>query len=137
MKKVLSFLLVGVFLIMFVMSVYCYGTNKRYSAWYHFQCINNEFESYYAYNKIEDIWNGKDVFYYRYEGDGAGGYVPVYAERIDSIPDSWEGVKSFFGKVKGFFVRMEYTIRLICDKIIAIGKMTSTLLPWNGLVDCT
>ena len=56
MKKIATSALLVLLCITFVMGVYCYGTDQRYSLWQHFRHIVNEFQSFPSVLELADIW---------------------------------------------------------------------------------
>ncbi len=139
--------------LLFVMSVYTYGTNQRYSFMEHFENISEEFEQTPSLQELVTYWTSESfqvayngIVFYPHFGGGAnsgGGFGGgsmgddglIYPEKVTGADwGSLEPLQEFVGAVKGFFVRAYYTILWFANFVIHTFFLVGVLLPWNGLV---
>ena len=118
MKKVGMAALSVLLAIVFVMSVYCYGTDKRYSAWHHFDLIVGGFESVPSLFSIADDWN-KDQFWV------------TFPEEADSV---WVDI-SEKNDIEKFFIHCKYAVTEFTAFLYRVVRIVGILFPWNGLLD--
>lgn len=122
----------------FIAAVFAYGTDQHYDAWAHMEKIIAEVDHAPSLEAIVEYWT-KDEFkiYHQVKGNGAGGWIPETVRPNYITDGSWgvfEPVQSFFGVVKGFFVRLFYTLRWVIDVIVYAFRMVGVIAPWNGYV---
>ena len=138
--------------VLFIMSVYTYGTDTRYSFMAHFESIVEEFEqtpsmqeliSYWTEEAINPYYNG--IAFYPSFGGGAnsGGFGGgsaaddglIYPEKVtDGDWGALQPLQEFVGVLKGFTIRLYYSVLLVCNFVVHAFFIVGVLLPWNGLV---
>ena len=84
---------------------------------------------YYEY--VEDSY-GSDI-----NGDGVYDTVnPNWGEvvRVYYEEEAEGDIQKFFISIKGFFLRLFRSVKLICEIFVSIFKNLKYLLPWNNTV---
>ena len=147
MKRLAISVLCVFLALLFIMSVYTYGTNERYSFISHLENIADEFEetpsveeliSYWTGDKFKPSYNGIE-FYPEAGSPGFSGDAEddgyIYPNKVtDGDWGVLQPLQEFVGAVKGFFVRLYYSILWVCNFVVHIFFLVGVILPWNGLV---
>lgn len=143
MKRFFSGLVVAVLILTFVVCIYCYGENRRFSLEYYIENIS-EIQSGIWLSSLGEVWtsNGYTISYpitdNRYEGSGAGpggGDNAGGFERVSFSP--YEGtneVLKFLDNIRIFFLRLGATFRILGNALVCVFKDFRLLLPWNATV---
>ncbi len=154
--KILTSALCLLLAVFFIMAVFNYGRNERYSFMAHVQFITTEFSKTPSFEEFIIYWteesfvpsyNGIDLTAGPGGGTNGGGFSGgsryeeedgrVYPEKIGSLTDEGaflEPLWDFFGAVKGFFVRAYFSILWVCNFVVQIFQNIYAFMPWNGNV---
>jgi len=126
-KKVLAVF----FAILFVCCVVSYGENKRFSAELMLNNLTN-FGDMPSLDRVVDCWTEDGIWIDTSTGSVIGGKW-IYFENYDGNTE----VLQFFDFVRGFFLRLYYSISILIDMFICILDNVEYLLPWNNTVEVT
>lgn len=143
----------------FIAAVFAFGTDQHYDAWAHLNKIVGEVKDAPKLEDIATYWT-QDGWYVE-NTDSFGGFQTIiiggtvvnrptqppvgaelpndyiYVEPEKVTDGNWgvfEPVQDFFGSIKGFFVRLFYTIRWMVDVLLFAFRMVGVIAPWNGYV---
>lgn len=121
--------------IVFVVCVYSYGTNKRFSFEAYVNNIVGSIGDIPSLQGIVDIWKTNDE-----SSSTTGGGLGWAGDSEGNRPDTeeqgfWDRCYDFFQNIGNFFANVWASILYIVDIVIAVFDVLAALLPWNGTVD--
>ena len=123
--------------IVFVVCVYSYGTNKRFSFEAYVNNIAGSIGDIPSLQGLVDIWTDDDDFDINGAVSGAiGGAVSGGATIVvDDEESFWDVCVNFFDRIGVFFSNLWESILYVLDILVAVFDVLAALLPWNGTVD--
>ena len=141
MKRFFAGLVAAVLILSFIVCVYCYGTDRRFSLEYYIENIS-EIQSGIWLSSLGEVWtsDGYTISYpatdEQYDGAGPGG--GEHAGGIEYVSFSpYEGtneVLKFLDNIRIFFLRLGATFRILGNALVCLFKDFKLLLPWNATV---
>ena len=128
MKRVLVGFVVAVVILTFIVSIYAYGQNKRFSFEKYIENLSELHPAFYLGN-LMIVW-GMDVFPMPvFTGDGGITFKTLNAYEGESE------VLKFFDDIRCFFWRCIGTGAWIARAGLDLLKNFELIIPWNATVD--
>lgn len=126
MKRFFSGLVAGVLILTFIVSVYCYGEDRRFSPEYYLENLSNLKTSFFLTN-IALVWSMDDFPVPNFSTGGISLYkLDPYTGDSDTL--------QFFDSLRRFFMRCAYTGAWLARTLTDLISNFSYLLPWNAVV---
>ena len=119
--------------ILFVCSVFFYGTGKAFSLELYVDNVAKGFSGIPSLEGFADIWSGEvDDEFGSLHGGGAGhrGGDSEHDES-ETILDT---IVNFFSAIGTFFANLWNTVLYVVDILVAVFKLLYIMLPWNAVV---
>lgn len=127
MKRFFSGLVAVVLILTFIVCIYCYGENRRFSLEYYIENLSNLKTSFFLTN-IALVWSMDDYLVPNFREGGVSFYsLDPYSGDND--------VLNFFDSLRRFFMRCTHTGGWLARTAADLLSNFSYLLPWNAVVD--
>lgn len=127
MKRFFSGLVAVVLILTFVVCIYCYGENRRFSLEYYIENLSNLKTSFFLTN-IALVWSMDDYLVPNFSTGGISTYqLNPYTGTSETL--------QFFDSLRRFFMRCTHTGAWLARTAADLLSNFSYLLPWNAVVD--
>lgn len=127
MKRFFSGLVAVVLILTFVVCIYCYGENRRFSLEYYIENLSNLKTSFFLTN-IALVWSMDDYLVPNFSTGGISTYqLNPYTGTSETL--------QFFDSLRCFFMRCTHTGAWLARTAADLLSNFSYLLPWNAVVD--
>ena len=126
LKKALIFILA----IIFISTVFCYGTGTRFSLEAYYSKMALKFSEIPSIQGLIDIWDDPMVDSDAPENDSGDPLVDAVVDAFNQMASVMKGVVGS----DGFFSRCWDSVVYLCSILRSVFELVPLLLPWNAVV---